>query len=464
MSEEVTLDDFSDAEAKNSQQDNEIVDTLEQEQFGPFRLSTPGEWTAKRLGDVKRLITRGKQPTYADEGVPVINQECIYWNGWHFENVRYLDEDIAEEWGEKYFPQQGDVILNSTGKGTLGRAQVYPDSTRRAIDSHVTLLRTDEELSPYFHRYFLESHLGQALLYSMCVNGSTGQIELSKTRLDLLPIPLPPLKEQHRVASVLYTVDQAVQKKEEIIEQTERVKQGVVQEIFTYGFGDVETQDIHIGEFPESWEFVKLSEVTNIERGDTPDTSNRDFYSGRIAWVTPDDLSTLYEDGDGKYISDTRRKLTEEGVGSSSLRLVEPNSVMFTSRSYGIGKTAICTVPAATNQGITAFECDDRLNEEFLYYYLNYIMDYIISISGVSTFPEISKSDTGNIDVPVPNIEEQEEIATVLGVIDDKVANDKRTKGRLQRLKRGLMQDLLTGEVRTTHAEIDIPEEVTAYG
>lgn len=77
----------------------------------------------------------------------------------------------------------------------------------------------------------------------MCVNGSTGQIELSKTRLDLLPVPLPPLEEQRKIATVLYTVDQAIQKTEEIGKQVRRVKQGLAQELIHTGIEDCETKN-----------------------------------------------------------------------------------------------------------------------------------------------------------------------------------------------------------------------------
>jgi len=169
MSEDMTLDEFGDANSSTRPTDEPASSSPEQQQFGPFSLPVPGQWDAKRLGELKQLFTRGKQPTYADDGNPVINQECIYWDGWHFENLRYLDDEAAEGWPEKYFPERGDVVLNSTGQGTLGRAQVCPDRKRRATDSHATTLRTTDELDPYFHRYFLESRLGQSLLYSMCV-------------------------------------------------------------------------------------------------------------------------------------------------------------------------------------------------------------------------------------------------------------------------------------------------------
>ncbi|MFB6213426.1 MAG: restriction endonuclease subunit S, partial [Candidatus Nanohaloarchaea archaeon] len=225
MSNQASLGDISNSGKSNSRKGSSETkidqdsEGRKKRRFGPLLMEIPESWRDERLKDVTELITRGKQPTYADDGIPVINQECIYWSGWHWENLRYLDKEVGDNWKDKRFPNKGDVIINSTGQGTLGRALVYPDNKERAIDSHVTLVRTDEEVQPNFFRYFLESKLGNGLLYSMCVNGSTGQIELSKSKLNLLSLPVPPLDEQRRIASVLYNVDQAIQKTEEIIEQ-----------------------------------------------------------------------------------------------------------------------------------------------------------------------------------------------------------------------------------------------------
>lgn len=275
---------------------------------------------------------------------------------------------------------------------------------------------------------------------------------------------LPPLPEQRKIATVLYTVDRAIENAEEIETQLQRVKKGATQKLFTFGLNNEDTQSHHIGDFPQSWEFEKVSNLAAIERGNTPRTSHDEYYGGEIAWVTPDDLSDMNEEGNGKYISDSGRKLTPEGVESSSLTVVEPDSVMFTSRSYGIGRTAICIVPAATNQGITAFECGESLDTEFFYYYLNYIMDYVVSISGGSTFPEISKSATGNIDVPVPGIEEQKEIVSLLSQFDEQILHNREVTSQLKRIKHGLMQDLLSGTVQTTNANIEVPDEIEQHG
>ena len=342
-------------------------------------------------------------------------------------------------------------------KGSIGEIE-FSEIPFWPIDTtyYVTANETDENLR--FLYYLLQNIQLERLNAASAIPG------LNRNDAYGLNALVPPLPEQRKIATVLYTVDRAIKNTEEIENQLQRVKKGATQKLFTYGLNNEDTQSHHIGNFPQSWEFDKVSNLAEIERGNTPRTSHDEYYGGGIVWVTPDDLSDLNEDGNGKYISDSGRKLTPEGVESSSLTVVEPDSIMFTSRSYGIGRTAICTVPAATNQGITAFECGESLDTEFFYYYLNYIMDYVVSISGGSTFPEISKSATGNIDVPVPGIGEQKEIASLLSQFDEQILHNREVLNQLKRLKRGLMQDLLSGTVRTTDTNIEVPDEIAQHG
>lgn len=460
MSDEATLDDFVDTSGQSDQSAEDDHDTLDQEQFGPFTLSTPGEWTAKRLGDIKHLITRGKQPTYADDGVPVINQECIYWDGWYFENLRYLDEDVAEEWKEKYFPQEGDVILNSTGQGTLGRAQVYPDDEQRAIDSHVTLLRTDKELNPHFHRYFLQSHLGQALLYSMCVNGSTGQIELSKTRLDLYPVPLPPLEEQRKIASVLYNINQAIQKTQEVIDQVERLKKGLMQNLFSSGIWEYEElQETQFGVVPSEWDVKPIREIASrIGSGGTPSTDKDEYYGGDIAWVKTDDLNS-------GLVKTTKTTITEQGLDESAAKLFPEGTVIFAMYGGALGQNGRLGMEAAMNQACCGIVTDEtEMDSYLLHQQLIHRKQQLTALSAGTHQQNISQSMIEKFEVFVPPIEEQAEMVEVLRDIDTTIERNQAEKERLQRLKQGLMQDLLSGTVRTTDTNIEVLDEVAQHG
>ncbi|WP_435078137.1 restriction endonuclease subunit S [Halococcus sp. AFM35] len=462
MSEEATLDEFESGGTEDTSNRERDAAGLEQEQFGPFTLSAPGDWTAKRLGDIKRLITRGKQPTYDDNGVPVINQECIYWDGWHFENLRYLNEEVAEGWKGKYFPQSGDIILNSTGQGTLGRAQVYPDNERRAIDSHVTLLRTDEELNPHFHRYFLESYLGQALLYSMCVNGSTGQIELSKTRLDLLPVPLPPREEQRKIATVLYTVDQAIQKTEEIIEQTHVVKNALMQDVFHGRHEDFETyESTPVGEIPSHWDNVSIGDVVHTAQYGISESLSEE---GQYPIFRMNNMENGYMiEEPMKYIDLDDDEFEKYRVETGDILFNRTNSLEL------VGKTGIYELEGdhVFASYLVRLQTNELVDPYYLNYYMNSseaqnrMMDF--ATKGVSQ-ANINANSIQQVKLPLPPMDEQKEIAERIDGIDSQIESNQQYKNQLKHLKQGLMQDLLSGAVRTHEADIDIPEAVLAHG
>ncbi|WP_081661506.1 restriction endonuclease subunit S [Halopiger djelfimassiliensis] len=470
MSEEATVDEY--IEDEDEQDPEQEVEGLDQEQFGPFTLSTPGEWTAKRLGEIKQLVTRGKQPTYADEGVPVINQECIYWDGWHFENLRYLDEEVAEDWKEKYFPQLGDVILNSTGQGTLGRAQVYPDDERRAIDSHVTLLRTEEDLNPYFHRYFLESYLGQALLYSMCVNGSTGQIELSKTRLDLLPVPLPPLDEQRRIATVLRSVDQAIQKTQEIESQIEQTREGLVQDFLSQGVEDSEVHETgtKLGQLPAHWETVAIEDIISDEKNAFTDGARYALSSAEIHEEGDARAILLEEVGVGEFNDSNPKFATQEKYEEITHRAIYPGEVVVAKMAEPVARA--CIVPNTYDKyllgcaDVVRIVPNEEIEDRFLMYCMNSHKVWrqaVAHLRGTGR-SRINLENISELKIPKPPISEQQEIVDVLREFDTKVQNERNYRRHLQRLKRSLMQDLLSGTVRTTDTDIEVPEEIAQHG
>ncbi|MDS0243405.1 MULTISPECIES: restriction endonuclease subunit S [unclassified Haloferax] len=464
MSEEVGLDKSADDQRGGASEDDSSG--LDHEQFGPFTLSTPGDWTAKRLGDIKQLITRGKQPTYADEGVPVINQECIYWDGWHFENLRYLDADVAEGWKEKYFPERDDVILNSTGQGTLGRAQVYPDDERRAVDSHVTLLRTDDELLPHFHRYFLESHLGQALLYSMCVNGSTGQIELSKTRLDLLPVPLPPIEEQRKIASILYNLDQAIQKTNEIVDQAKHIKSGVVQQVFSEGVADHSSYtETKSGKTPSGWEIVRFDELIEDTRYGTDNKSNTDR-DGYPTLRIPNVVDKRITLGDLKHTpldDDEKERL-----------LLEEDDILVIRTNGNPEYAGRCATFTEQDEDFVFASYLIRVRVDESRVRPAYIREFLNSQRGRTEMSGWIRSSAGNYNlsvgamekfqVPVPSLKEQDLIIEKIEQCEEAIEINRQHHDRLQRLKQGLMQDLLSGTVRTTDTNIAVLDEVLQHG
>ena len=209
-------------------------DKHKQIRLGPKKIEIPNNWQKSNLDEVCDIITRGKQPTYVDQGgVPVLNQSCIYWDGFRPEEVKRLDEEVANDWKEKYWVKKGDILINSTGKGTLGRALEWTgNSNKYALDSHITRVHPDDErLDPTYLRYYLESQHGQSMLHAFCVAGSTGQTELSKTDLQTMPILLPPIEEQHAISEAFHKIRKKTQEEQDTKKKLKELKSGLMQDL-----------------------------------------------------------------------------------------------------------------------------------------------------------------------------------------------------------------------------------------
>lgn len=113
-----------------------------------------------------------------------------------------------------------------------------------------------------------------------------------------------------------------------------------------------------------------------------------------------------------------------------------------------IGECKINTTEMTTNQGFISFQCNEILNNAYLLYLIKQNKKKIIKVSSGSTFLEVSRTTMKNFKLPIPPLEEQEKIAEILSTVDQKLEILKDKKGFFQELKKGLMQKLLTGEVR----------------
>ncbi|WP_297453104.1 restriction endonuclease subunit S [Persephonella sp.] len=171
---------------------------------------------------------------------------------------------------------------------------------------------------------------------------------------------------------------------------------------------------------PEGWEIRKLGEIAEIVGGGTPSTKNPKYWNGNISWITPKDLSNFRY----RYIYRGSKNITELGLKKSSAKLLPRGTVLLSSRAP-IGYVAIAGKELATNQGFRSFIIKEKnkLNNEFLYYWLKLNKPKLESIASGSTFKEVSGSALKQLEIFLPPIPEQEKIADILGSIDDQIEN-----------------------------------------
>ncbi len=166
----------------------------------------PG-WAIATISDITEYLSRGKQPKYVSHSsLPVINQRAIRWSGIQNEYLKYVDPAQFDQWTPERFIRSGDILWNSTGTGTLGRACLITqrDLERpKVVDSHVTIVRPNQTaIDPRFLFSWIQSSEVQENIASLAT-GATNQIELSRAAIASMRIPIAPLNEQKRIADKL---------------------------------------------------------------------------------------------------------------------------------------------------------------------------------------------------------------------------------------------------------------------
>lgn len=180
-----------------------------------------------------------------------------------------------------------------------------------------------------------------------------------------------------------------------------------------------------------------LGEVAEVVGGGTPSTKEAAFWDGDIPWITPKDLSNYQS----VYITGGERYISEVGLKNSSAKLLPENSILFSSRAP-IGYVAINKIPVTTNQGFKSLVPKKDVDFKFLYYWILYNKENIEKQASGSTFAEISGAVMKNIQITLPeSIEDQKEIASILGSLDDKIELLRRENKTLESIAQALFKE-----------------------
>jgi type I restriction enzyme S subunit len=173
----------------------------------------------------------------------------------------------------------------------------------------------------------------------------------------------------------------------------------------------------------------QIKDIAIVKNGSTPSTGRDDYYDGDISWITPKDLS----DSKKKYISRGQRSITLEGFNSCSTTLLPAGSILLSSRAP-IGLLAIASDTVCTNQGFKNLVLkENKINNEYLYYWLKTQVDYISSLGTGTTFKEVSKSVIEDLVVDLPeNVKTQSQIAKVLSDLDAKIELNNKINAELE--------------------------------
>lgn len=239
----------------------------------------PKGWEVKKVIDVTSYVNRGISPKYTEyDGFVVINQRCIRGNKILLENSRLTDPEKKKISDEKYI-QKYDVLVNSTGVGTLGRvAQVKKIYGKMTVDSPVTIVRPNDSIHPSYFGYTMV--FNQPLIEKMG-EGATGQTELSRDRVkNDIEIFIAPHNDQPKIALILSNYDDLIENNIKRVQLLEKIAKMIYEEWFVRfkfpGHEKVKMVNSELGKIPEGWEVMKLQDGIELAYGKALKQSDRE--------------------------------------------------------------------------------------------------------------------------------------------------------------------------------------------
>ncbi|EGK8203645.1 restriction endonuclease subunit S [Campylobacter coli] len=335
---------------------------------------------------------------------------------------------------------KGTLLMSfklTLGKTAFAECDLYTNEAIAAI------FIKDKNINKYFLDYVLkftdlEKYVDNA------VKGKT----LNKQKLKQIEIPLPPLKEQERIVGILDESFSKIDESIKILEQDLLNLDELMQSALQKAFNPLKDNAKENYKLPQGWEWKNLGEIANTSSGGTPSRNKKEYWeNGNIKWLKSGELN------DG-YIDFIEENITEEAIKNSSAKIFQKGTLLIAMYGATAGKLGILNLDSTTNQAICAFLHKDKnikFLEKFLFYFLFFLRDKIIKDSFGGAQPNISQTYIKNLQIPLPPLKEQEQIASHLDELSSHVKNLKQNYQAqikdLQELKNSLLDKAFKGNL-----------------
>lgn len=313
---------------------------------------------------------------YQADGIGVVNPTHMANRRVSHDSVPCVSADVAARLS-KHQVRPGDLLF--ARRGEIGRHALITESERGWLcGTGCFLVRVN---SPESDSTYLSFYLSTDESVEWLNRHAAGVVmpNLSNTVLQRVPVALPPLPEQKKIAHILSTVQRAIEAQERIIQTTTELKKALMHKLFTEGLRNEPQKQTEIGPVPESWEVVPLSDVCRFQSGGTPSKRNPEFWAGTIPWVSPKDMKR-------PRLADVEDHISQEALESGS-KLAPAGSVFVVVRGMILAKTvpvALAEVPMAINQDMKAIVPGPKLRSDFLLYALEALRENLFKKVGRS--------------------------------------------------------------------------------
>lgn len=399
----------------------------------------PVDWNQTTIGEIALKVGSGITPTggsskYKEYGRPFVRSQNVGWGQLLLGDMAYIDDETHSTFSATEL-KMGDVLLNITG-ASIGRSALADQRLVGGnVNQHVCIIRSNpNDAIPSFVNLILLSSLGQRQIDSFQAGGNREGLNFGQIRS--IKLPLPSTKaEQETIAEALSDADALIESLEQLLAKKRHLKQGTMQELLAPKDGWVEKNlgQTAILKARIGWQGLTTAEY--LETGDYYLVTGTDFKGGYIDW------------SHCPFVEETRYKQDK------NIQLRQ-HDVLVT-KDGTIGKVALVNhlnKPATLNSGVFVIRpLENAFDPEFFYYLLcsNLFATFLAQLSAGSTINHLYQKDFVTFNYKTPRtVPEQTAIATALSDIDTEIAELVSQLAKTRALKQGMMQKLLTGEIR----------------
>ena len=396
----------------------------------------PTDWEVKPLTALAEKIMVGiasaATHAYRDRGIVMFRNQNIKPGYLDASDVLYIAEDYEEAFRNKRL-KGGDLLTARTGYP--GTTSIVP-SQYEGAQSFTTLITRPRRglIDSEYLCTFINSEAGQRFFDQNQIGG--GQKNVNAGSLKNLPVAFPPAKaEQVAIAEALSDADALIESLEQLLTKKRHLKQATMQELLTGkkrlpGFGRV-------------WEVKRLQELADIQRGASPRPIDSPIWfddKSAVGWVRISDVTKS-----GMYLLDTTQRLSALGIQHS--RPVNRGSLIM-SICATVGRPVITKIDTCIHDGFVVFD-NLRTTKHFMYYVLQSIEDDWSRHGQTGSQMNLNTTLINSTKVSIPpTIEEQTAIADTLSDMDTEISDLEGQLTKTRAIKQGMMQKLLTGEIR----------------
>jgi type I restriction enzyme S subunit len=353
-------------------------------------------------------------------------------------------ERVSHEAARKVFqsPPVPKGTLLMSFKLTIGRTAIL--GVNAYHNEAIVAIRPRPSVDRDFLRFYLPT-IDYGQHQDRAIKGHT----LNKGKIDVLPILLPPLREQRAIAAILSRIQVAIAVQDRIVAALKELKATTMAKLFREGLRGEPLKQTEIGEIPQHWNVVQLGKVSHIGNGSTPKRDNPKYWeNGNIPWLTSAKVHESVIEFANEFVTDMAR-------AKCHLPLVKKGSIVvaITGQGKTLGNAALVTFDTCVSQHLAyiQFETNDAL-PEFILFCLQGQYEHFrqVSQSGGSTKGALTCGFLKNYSVPIPPIEEQRQIAHVLDSLMTRLKLEEAHRQALDSLFSSMLDVLMTAQVRVT--------------